>query len=30
MWERARYYNEERRLATALDAMEVADESRTG
>ena len=30
MWERARYYNEERRLAAALDAMEVADEARTG
>jgi pilus assembly protein CpaF len=24
MWDRARYYNEEQRLATALDAMEVA------
>ena len=30
MWERARYYNEERRLATALDSMEVADDAVTG
>jgi pilus assembly protein CpaF len=29
MWERARYYGEEKRLAAALDAMEVADESKT-
>ena len=29
MWERARYYGEEKRLAAALDAMEVADESQT-
>ena len=28
MWERARYYNEEQRLAAALDAMEVADDRR--
>ncbi|MCP8938141.1 CpaF family protein [Alsobacter sp. SYSU M60028] len=30
MWERARYYNEERRLATALDAMEVIDDANLG
>ena len=30
MWERARYYNEERRLATALDGMEVADDAIIG
>ena len=29
MWERARYYGEEKRLAAALDAMEVADEAKT-
>ena len=29
MWERARYYNEERNLAAALDAMEVVDDVRT-
>ncbi|PSC06243.1 protein kinase [Alsobacter soli] len=28
MWERARYYNEEKRLAAALDAMEVVDDSK--
>jgi pilus assembly protein CpaF len=27
-WERARYYNEEKNLAAALDAMEVRPESR--
>jgi pilus assembly protein CpaF len=26
-WERARYYNEEKNLARALDSMEVRDES---
>ncbi|MCX7322891.1 MAG: CpaF family protein [Hyphomicrobiales bacterium] len=29
-WERARYYNEEKNLAAALDAMEVRPEARTG
>lgn len=28
MWERARYYNEEKRLAAALDAMEVTDDAK--
>jgi pilus assembly protein CpaF len=30
MWERARYYGEEKRLAAALDAMEVADDAKVG
>jgi pilus assembly protein CpaF len=29
-WERARYYNEEKNLAAALDAMDVRPEARTG
>ena len=28
MWERARYYNEEKRLAAALDAMDVSDDAK--
>jgi hypothetical protein len=28
MWERARYYNEETRLAAALDAMEETDDAK--
>jgi pilus assembly protein CpaF len=28
MWERARYYNDERRLAAALDGMEVTDDAK--